>query len=291
MFARSARLLGRTAVTTSSSKDARSLIDWTRKMTSSLVIAEKVGGNQNIGLIKLNRLDKLNVLNVQLIKELAVALDEYDKDPAVRAIIVTGSDKFFSGGADIKEMLMLDYANAFKGPFLEHWTKLSEVRKPVIAAVNGLARGGGCELALMCDVIYAGDKATFGLPEITIGTIPGAGGTQRLPRAVGKSLAMETILSGSLISAEEAKTAGMVSKVFPADQLITKAIELGEKIAEQSPLTTMMAKEAVNSAFETTLAEGLKTEKRLFHATFATNDRKEGMTAYAEKRAPKWTGN
>uniref|UniRef100_A0A914XB46 Probable enoyl-CoA hydratase, mitochondrial n=1 Tax=Plectus sambesii TaxID=2011161 RepID=A0A914XB46_9BILA len=256
---------------------------------TEMILSEKAGSKQNVGLIKLNRPKALNALCDQLMKELSQTLDEMDKDEKIGAIVITGSERAFAAGADIKEMIPLEYPNTFLGGFLEHWTKVTEVRKPVVAAVNGFALGGGCELALMCDIIYAGDKAQFGQPEINIGTIPGAGGSQRLARVVGKSLTMEMVLTGNRITAQEAKDAGIVSKVFPADQVVNEAIKLGEKIAEQSPLITAMAKEVVNRAYETTLSEGLKVERRMFHSTFATKDRKEGMTAFSEKRTPKWS--
>ncbi|KIH62062.1 enoyl-CoA hydratase/isomerase family protein [Ancylostoma duodenale] len=221
--------------------------------------------------------------------ELSHSLRDLDADDSVGAIVVTGSQKAFAAGADIKEMVNREFAQTFRGRFLEEWTALSETSKPVIAAVNGYALGGGCELAMMCDIIYAGDKAQFGQPEINIGTIPGAGGTQRWARVAGKSMAMEVCLTGNRVSAQEAKECGLVSKVFPAEQVVDEAVKLGEKIADQSPLIVQMVKEAVNAAYETTLKEGLRYERRLFHTTFATNDRKEGMSAFAEKRSPKWT--
>ncbi|XGW20668.1 hypothetical protein V3C99_004001 [Haemonchus contortus] len=254
-----------------------------------MIKVEKVGAKKNVALITLNRPKAFNALCNQLMNELSTSLRELDEDTSVGAIVVTGNQKAFAAGADIKEMVNREFATTFQGRFLEEWTAVSQTAKPVIAAVNGYALGGGCELAMMCDIIYAGDKAQFGQPEINIGTIPGAGGTQRWARVAGKSMAMEVCLTGNRVSAQEAKDCGIVSKVFPADQVVDEAVKLGEKIAEQSPLIVHMVKEAVNAAYETTLNEGLKIERRLFHTTFATNDRKEGMSAFAEKRNPKWT--
>lgn len=248
------------------------------------IVVEKRGGNNNVGFIQLNRPKALNALCDGLMKEVGHALDNFEADTSVGAIIITGSEKAFAAGADIKEMQNRTFQECFSGNFLAHWNRVSTVKKPVIAAVNGFALGGGCELAMMCDIIYAGEKAQFGQPEILLGTIPGSGGTQRLTRAVGKSLAMEMVLTGDRIGAQEAKQSGLVSKVFPVDQLVSEAVKTAEKIASNSKLVSAMAKEAVNSAFELTLAEGCHLEKRLFHATFATDDRKEGMTAFVEKR-------
>merc|ERR1712227_319261 len=212
----------------------------------------------------------------------------FDNDPAIGAIVLTGSEKAFAAGADIKEMQHRDFASNYRENFLEGWSNITLIRKPIIAAVNGYALGGGCEVAMMCDIIYAGEKAKFGQPEITIGTIPGAGGTQRLPRYVGKSLAMEMNLTGVPISAAEAQKAGLVSKIFPVESVVDEAISTADKIASHSKIVVQMCKQATNAAYETTLTEGLATEKRLFHATFATHDRKEGMTAFVEKRKPDW---
>lgn len=240
--------------------------------------------------------------------ELGQALTEFDADQSVGAIVITGSEKAFAAGADIKEMQGNTYSQCILGNFLADWTKVAQTRKPTIAAVNGYALGGGCELAMMCDIIYAGDKvrndifltvnlnlnwvhlqARLGQPEINIGTIPGAGGTQRLTRVIGKSKAMEMCLTGNMITAEEAEKSGLVSKIFPADKLVSEAIKLGEKISAQSPLTVALCKEAVNVAYESTLSEGLRFERRYFHATFSTKDQKEGMLAFMEKRAPNFT--
>lgn len=202
--------------------------------------------------------------------ELSQALQTFDADDNIAAIVLTGSEKAFAAGADIKEMQNNTYAQCIRGNFLSDWTAVSRIQKPIIAAVNGYALGGGCELAMMCDIIYAGDKAKFGQPEIAIGTIPGAGGTQRLTRVAGKSKAMEICLTGNMIDATEAEKVGLVSKVFPAEQLLENAVKLGEKIGTHSPLIVQLCKEAVNTAYETTLQEGLKFEKRHFHATFST---------------------
>ncbi|VDD95092.1 unnamed protein product [Enterobius vermicularis] len=252
---------------------------------------ELVGTKLNVALIRLDRPKAMNALCDQLMSELGEVLTEVEKNVDVKAIVITGSDRAFAAGADIKEMKNRHFADVFLSGFLQQWGVLSKVKKPVIAAVNGYALGGGCELAMMCDIIYAGEKAQFGQPEITIGTIPGAGGTQRLTRAVGKSLAMELCLTGDRISAAEAKERGLVSKVFPVNEVVPEAIKVAEKIAEHSPLIVAMAKESVNAAYETTLKEGLAMEKRLFYNTFATNDRKEGMTAFGEKRKPKWSSS
>jgi len=250
-----------------------------------------VGKNKNVGLITLNRPKALNALCVGLMDEVADQIIQFEKDKSIGAIILTGSQKAFAAGADIKEMIPMNLPSCYEGGFLENWSQVSKAKKPVIAAVNGYALGGGCELAMSCDIIYAGDKAEFGQPEILIGTIPGAGGTQRLTRAVGKSLSMEMCLTGDRIKAEDALKRGLISKIFPADQLIDETIKLAEKIANNSPLINIMAKESVNRAFETTLQEGLLYERRMFHGTFATNDRKEGMTAFSEKRPAKWTSS
>lgn len=202
--------------------------------------------------------------------ELSQTLESYEKDPQISVIILTGNEKAFAAGADIKEMQNNTYADCIMGNFLNDWTRVAKCQKPIIAAVNGYALGGGCELAMMCDIIYAGDKAKFGQPEIAIGTIPGAGGTQRLTRVVGKSKAMEMCLTGNMITAEEAEKMGLVSKVVPSDKLLDEAIKLAEKIGSHSSLIVQLCKEAVNTAFETSLNEGLKFERRAFHATFST---------------------
>ncbi|XP_076169108.1 enoyl-CoA hydratase, short chain 1 [Ptiloglossa arizonensis] len=250
---------------------------------------ETTGEKKNVGLITLNRPKALNALCDKLMSEVNDAVSRFEKDESIGAIVLTGSEKAFAAGADIKEMQNNKYSQTIRGNFLAHWDYISRTTKPVIAAVNGYALGGGCELAMMCDIIYAGEKAKFAQPEVAIGTIPGAGGTQRLTRAVGKSKAMEMVLTGNQITAEEAEKSGLVSKIFPAEKLVAEAIKLGEKIASHSQLIVAMAKESVNTAYETSLKEGLHFEKRMFHGTFATNDRKEGMTAFIEKRPPKFT--
>ncbi|KAF6317129.1 enoyl-CoA hydratase, short chain 1 [Rhinolophus ferrumequinum] len=211
------------------------------------ILTEKKGKGRNVGLIRLNRPKALNALCEGLMAELNQALAAFEADPAVRAIVVTGGEKAFAAGADIKEMQNQTFQDCYSGGFLSHWDQLTRVKKPVIAAVNGYALGGGCELAMMCDIIYAGEKAQFAQPEILLGTIPGAGGTQRLTRAVGKSLAMEMVLTGDRISAQDAKQAGLVSKIFPVDTLVEEAIQCAEKIASNSKLVTAMAKESVNA--------------------------------------------
>jgi len=253
------------------------------------IIVEKKGEKSSVGLVTLNRPKALNALFDPLMLELNAALKDLDDDKTIGAIVLTGSQKAFAAGADIKQMQNNEFAETFSGNFLEHWSAVTKIRKPIIAAVNGYALGGGCELACMCDIIYAGDRAKFGQPEILIGTIPGAGGTQRLVRIMGKSKAMEMCLTGNQITAEEAEKSGLVAKIFPAADLVAESVKLAEKIAANSKLITLMCKEAVNAAYETTLQQGLKFEKRLFHASFATADRKEGMTAFVEKRSPSFT--
>ncbi|XP_075557234.1 enoyl-CoA hydratase, mitochondrial-like [Dermacentor variabilis] len=255
------------------------------------ILVEKKGAQQNVALVTLNRPKALNALSSALMTEVGQAIDELNKDESVGCIVITGSEKAFAAGADIKEMQNMTFAKCFTGSFLSHWEKVAQSIKPVIAAVNGYALGGGCELAMMCDIIYAGENAKFGQPEIILGTLPGAGGTQRLTRAIGKSRAMEMTLTGNQITAAEAERYGLVSKVFPPGQLVDEAIKLAEKIASYSQVSVALCKDSVNHAFETTLQEGLRVEKRLFHASFALDDRKEGMTAFVEKRPPKYTNN
>lgn len=252
---------------------------------------DTAGTEGRVGLVTLNRPKALNALCAGLMDELIRALNDFDNDPTVGAIVVTGSEKAFAAGADIKEMQNRDFQSNYKENFLEWWSNITLVRKPIIAAVNGYALGGGCEVAMMCDIIYAGDKARFGQPEITIGTIPGAGGTQRLTRAIGKSRAMEMNLTGVPITAEEASQWGLVSRIFPAASLVEEAVKSADKIASHSKIITQICKESTNAAYELSLKEGMRFEKRMFQSTFATNDRKEGMTAFVEKRKPNWTDN
>ncbi|XP_077438035.1 enoyl-CoA hydratase, mitochondrial [Vanacampus margaritifer] len=279
-----------------SNRSAPALVSAAARLCSSgvhyeYIMVEKRGEKKNVGFIQLNRPKALNALCDGLMEEVSQALDSFESDSDVGAIVITGSDRAFAAGADIKEMQNRTFQECYGGNFLAHWNRVSTVQKPVIAAVNGFALGGGCELAMMCDIIYAGEKAQFGQPEILLGTIPGSGGTQRLTRAVGKSLAMEMVLTGDKINAQEAKQSGLVSKICPVDQVVSEAVKCGEKIAANSKLVSAMAKEAVNAAFELTLAEGNRLEKRLFHATFATDDRKEGMTAFVEKRKASFQDN
>jgi enoyl-CoA hydratase len=240
-----------------------------------------------VALIRLNRPQALNALCDQLMEELGRALRGFDDDPDIAAIVLTGSEKAFAAGADIKEMQGRGYPAVYLDDFIgKRWEAVTHIGKPVIAAVAGYALGGGCELAMMCDIILAGDNARFGQPEINLGVIPGAGGTQRLTRAVGKSKAMEMVLTGRMMDAAEAERANLVARVVPAADVVEEAMKLGEKIAALSAPAVAMAKEAVNRAFETTLAEGVKFERRVFHALFATEDQKEGMSAFVEKRKP-----
>ncbi|MDX2225325.1 MAG: enoyl-CoA hydratase [Rhodospirillaceae bacterium] len=240
-----------------------------------------------VGLITLNRPKALNALSSPLIKDLGDALDAFENDASVRAVVLTGSDKAFAAGADIKEMASKTFVDAYVGEFItKGWERITTCRKPIIAAVAGYALGGGCEVAMMCDFIIAAETARFGQPEITLGIIPGAGGTQRLARAVGKAKAMDMVLTGRQMDAAEAERAGLVSRVVPADKLLDEALKAAERIGSLSLPSVLMAKEAVNRAFETTLAEGIRFERRMFHATFALEDQKEGMAAFVEKRQP-----
>jgi enoyl-CoA hydratase len=240
-----------------------------------------------VGLIRLNRPQALNALNDALMNELSEQLTAFDADASINCMIVTGNEKAFAAGADIVAMAGYDYMDVYKGDFItRNWEQLRRIRKPIIAAVAGYALGGGCELAMMCDFIIAADSAKFGQPEIKLGTIPGAGGTQRLTRAVSKAKAMDMCLTARMMDAAEAERAGLVSRVVAADKLIEEALAAATVVASMSQPMVMMIKEAINRAYETPLSEGLQFERRLFHSTFATADQKEGMRAFIEKRAP-----
>jgi len=239
-----------------------------------------------VGLIRLNRPQALNALCDQLMAELGQQLQAFDADPGIRAIVLTGSDRAFAAGADIKEMQHRSYPDVLHSDFISPWEIVTTIRTPVIAAVAGFALGGGCELAMMCDFIVCAENAKFGQPEINLGVIPGAGGTQRLTRLVGKSKAMDMILTARQMDAAEAERAGLVSRIFPLDQLVNEALGIGAKIAALSPVANYVAKRAVNAAFETNLKEGVQTERMLFLPLFGTADQKEGMNAFVEKRKP-----
>ncbi len=249
-----------------------------------MILVETQG---RVGVIRLNRPQALNALCDQLMDELGRALLAFDADPAIAAIVLTGSEKAFAAGADIKEMKDRSFPAVYRDDWIgQKWQTVLEVKKPVIAAVAGFALGGGCELAMSCDLILAAENAKFGQPEINLGVIPGAGGSQRLTRAVGKSKAMEMILTGRMMDAAEAERANLVSRVVPTDQLVAEAVKIGERIAALSAPAVAMAKEAVNTAYETTLREGVRAERRMFLSLFATADQKEGMAAFVEKRKP-----
>src|SRR5271156_2070967 len=245
--------------------------------------------DERVGTITLNRPKALNALNSQVMLEVTTAAAEFDADPGIGAIILTGNEKAFAAGADIKEMSDLSFADVFAADFFAQWAQFAATRTPTIAAVAGYALGGGCELAMMCDLLIAADTAKFGQPEIKLGVLPGMGGSQRLTRAIGKAKAMDLILTGRTIDAAEAERSGLVSRVVPADDLLTEAKALATTISQMSLSAARMAKEAVNRAFESTLSEGLLYERRLFHSTFATDDQSEGMAAFIEKRPPNFT--
>ena len=254
-------------------------------MTFETILVETRG---RVGVITLNRPQALNALNAALTDELGRAVAGFDENPRIGAIVITGSEKAFAAGADIQEMVSLTFVDAFLKDYAAALDRVAGARKPVIAAVAGYCLGGGCELAMACDFILAADTARFGQPEITLGVIPGMGGTQRLTRAVGKAKAMDLILTGRLMDAQEAERAGLVARIVPAAGLLDEAFKTAEKIAGFSLPSVMMAKEAVARALETGLAEGIRFERRLFHALFATEDQKEGMAAFVEKRAPQF---
>ena len=246
----------------------------------------QVETRDKVGLITLDRPKALNALNSELIAELSAALDAFEADTAIGAMVITGSERAFAAGADIKEMQSKTYMDAYSGDFIAPWERVIHCRKPVIAAVAGFALGGGCELAMMCDILIAAENAKFGQPEIKLGTFPGAGGTQRLPRAIGKAKTMDLILTGRMMDVEEAERAGLVSRVVPLESLLDEALGVAATIAAMSLPSVTMAKEAVNRAYESTLREGVLFERRLFYSTFALEDQKEGMAAFAAKRAP-----
>ena len=250
------------------------------------IITESRG---NVGLITINRPKVLNALSSDVMDEIGNAIDSFEGDSDTGAIVITGSEKVFAAGADISQMINNTFADAYQGNFISrNWERVTQCRKPVIAAVAGYALGGGCELAMMCDFIIAGENAQFGQPEILLGIIPGAGGTQRLTRAVGKSKAMDMCLTGRRMDAEEAERSGLVSRVVPVDELVDKAVEIAQGIADFSQLAAAMVTETVDRAYETTLAEGILFERRAFHSMFSTNDQKEGMAAFLEKRKANW---
>lgn len=244
-----------------------------------------------VGLITLNRPQALNALNVALVGELNQVLDGFEADRGIGCVVITGSEKAFAAGADIKEMQPKSYPATYLEDFITAWDRVAGRRKPIIAAVAGFALGGGCELAMMCDIIIAADTAKFGQPEIKLGVMPGAGGTQRLTRIVGKAKAMEMCLTGRMMNADEAERSGLASRVVPAAELLGEALKTAESIAALSLPIVMMTKESVNRAYETTLAEGIRFERRVFHAMFATADQKEGMTAFIEKRPAKFANS
>lgn len=243
---------------------------------------------ERVGLITLNRPEALNALNLEMLTELVAAASELDADTGIGAIVLTGSAKAFAAGADIKEMASKDYQDMYASDWFEGWSRFTAVRTPIIAAVSGFALGGGCEVVMMCDIVIAGENAKFGQPEIKLGVIPGMGGSQRLTRAVGKAKAMEMILTGRTMGAEEAERAGLVSRVVATESVLEEAMAVGVTIGSMSLPIAMMAKEAVNAAYETMLENGIRFERRVFHATFATDDQKEGMSAFVEKRDPQF---
>lgn len=249
------------------------------------ILVERRG---RVGLVTLNRPEALNALNKATMDELVTAVSGMDADPGVGAVVLTGSGKAFAAGADIKEMASKGYMEMYDADWFRGWEDLTRLRIPLVAAVSGFALGGGCELAMMCDLIIAGDNAKFGQPEINLGVVPGMGGSQRLTRAVGKAKAMDMILTGRFIGAEEAERSGLVSRVVPAGDTVEEALKAAEVIASKSKPAAMLAKEAVNAAFETGLAQGVLFERRLFHSLFATEDQKEGMVAFTEKREPEF---
>ena len=254
-------------------------------MTYQNIIVETKG---RVGIIRLNRAQSLNALNRALIGELTQAVEAFDAADKIGCLLLVGNEKAFAAGADIKEMADKPFIEAYLGDFVSNWDAVARARKPVVTAVAGFALGGGCELAMQSDIVIAADTAKFGQPEIKIGVIPGIGGTQRLVRAVGKAKAMEMILTGRMMDAAEAERSGLVTRVVPADKLMDEAMKVADAIANMSLPSVLAAKEAINAAFESSLAEGIRFERRIFHSLFATEDQKEGMKAFVEKRPPKW---
>jgi enoyl-CoA hydratase len=254
-------------------------------MTYQNILVETQG---RVGVIRLNRPQALNALNKELIVELTQAIETFDADEKIGCMLITGSDKAFAAGADIKEMADKPFIDAYLGDFVSNWNAAARARKPIVAAVAGFALGGGCELAMQCDIVIAADTAKFGQPEIKLGVIPGIGGTQRLARAVGKAKAMDLTLTGRMMDAAEAERSGLVARVVSAADLMNEAMKVAETIANMSLPSVLAGKEAVNRAFESSLSEGITFERRIFHSLFATEDQKEGMKAFIEKRPPKW---
>jgi enoyl-CoA hydratase len=254
-------------------------------MTYETILVETKG---RVGILRLNRPEALNALNAKLVAELSAAVDTFEADGAIGCLIITGSDRAFAAGADIKEMADKSFLDAFMGDFVGNWDRVARSRKPVIAAVAGFALGGGCELALQCDLIIAADNAKFGQPEIKLGVIPGVGGTQRLTRAIGKAKSMDLCLTGRMMDAIEAERSNLVARVVPLAELMNEATKVAETIASMSLPSVMLAKEAINRAFESSLAEGVRFERRVFHTLFATKDQKEGMAAFIDKRPPQF---
>ncbi len=256
-------------------------------MTDQFILTETIG---KVGLVRLNRPKELNALNSILMEELVTALEAFDRDPAVGCLVITGSERAFAAGADIKEMSEASAVDMLLRDNIARWDRLRKVKKPIIAAVSGYCLGGGNELAMACDMIVASESARFGQPEINIGVMPGAGGTQRLTRAAGKALAMEMVLNARLLTADEAAQCGLVNRVVPVEACLAEALKLAQEIAERAPLAVRLAKEAVNHAFESHLADGMADERRAFYFLFASEDQKEGMRAFVEKRTAEWTG-
>jgi enoyl-CoA hydratase len=261
------------------------------KPFENILVEERWRGHDHVALIRLNRPKVLNALSTQLMQDVVEALDTLDRDPLVRVVVLTGDDRAFAAGADIQQMVTATPVDQLNDNRFRTWKQLPQFTKPLIAAVNGFALGGGCELAMTCDFIIAGDTAKFGQPEIKIGTIPGASGTQRLTHAIGKSKAMLAILTGDMITASEAERMGLVARVVPAEALLQETFEIAKTIADRAPVAVRLAKESVNAAFEMSLRDGVEYERRNFYLTFASADQKEGMRAFLEKRSPKYEGN